>query len=205
MCINAKTSLIAFMLGSLSGLYLLTGNEENKIIGFYVIFYSLIQLFELNIYLQNNVELNSKLLLLNLGAQGLIFFMLLKRLYKIKLIYFIITGIIFSIFLLHILTNKIEKGTIDNCINSNASTVSTCIKWNFLTDNLSYALYLMYAIMIIWWYNNKKSTTFINKAGYFYILTFVIFYSYGNIKQKRPGYWCLSSAFLAPILLLFKE
>ena len=47
----------------------------------------------------------------------------------------------------------------------------------------------------------NKENIFINKAGYFYLITFILFYTYGNIKQNRPGYWCMASAILAPILL----
>ncbi len=204
MCINAKTSFIALILGELSGLGLiLSNNKEKQMLGFYVMFYSLIQLFELNIYLSNYVNLNSRLLLLNLGSQGIIFFLLMSKLYKINFIYLFITSIVFFIILLNVLKTNFDSGQIDKCKGKN--TISNCIKWNFLTDKLNYLIYIMYFTMLLWWIVNKKnikSTNFINKAAYYFIATLIIFYTYGNINQKRPGYWCLASALLAPILLI---
>ena len=71
MCINAPTSLGSFIIGETSGLLLInTGDKPRQMIGLFVMFFSLVQLFEYNIYKNNNIKLNSKLLLLNLATQG---------------------------------------------------------------------------------------------------------------------------------------
>lgn len=122
----------------------------------------------------------------------------MNTLTKIKLKYFLISGMIFLFILYHALKIDIKPGKIETCVKTDIA--SKCIQWNFLSDKLNYIIYLMYFIMILWWLFNKKYT-FINKAGYFFIITFILFYTYGNIKQNRPGYWCMASAILAPILL----
>ena len=154
-------------------------------------FYSFVQLFEYNIYKNNNNELNSKLLLLNLGAQGLFLFSLLKQISKVKDIYFIITGIIFAIILYDVFTKKLKNIRLD-----------PCIKWDFMTDKISKLLGLMYFTMFFWWFcdTDSKSLKFMNKAKYYYLGTLILSYLLGN-HEKKPSYWCMSSAILAPIML----
>ena len=51
MCINAETSLASFAIGEIAGLLLLASkNNDKKVIGLFIMFYSLVQLFEYNIY-----------------------------------------------------------------------------------------------------------------------------------------------------------
>ncbi len=82
MCINLETSLLAFGIGEFSGLYLLSSSSvEKRILGIFVMFLSLIQLFEALIY-YNGIsasEIYSRLLLLNLGFQGFVFFTLVNN------------------------------------------------------------------------------------------------------------------------------
>ena len=73
MCINLKTSIGAFLIGTISSLILInSNNKENKFIGNFILFYTFIQLFEALIY-NNNLTIYSRLLLINLGLQGLVF------------------------------------------------------------------------------------------------------------------------------------
>ena len=78
MCVNLKTSISAFLIGTISSLILInSNNKENKFIGNFILFYTFIQLFEALIY-NNNLTIYSRLLLINLGLQGLVFMLLLN-------------------------------------------------------------------------------------------------------------------------------
>lgn len=192
MCINAETSLASFAIGEIAGLLLLASkNNDKKVIGLFIMFYSLVQLFEYNIYINNNIELNSKLLLLNLGAQGIFLFGLLNQIAHVKSIYFIITGIVFAIILYDIFRTKIKNVKVD-----------PCIKWDFMTNKISNLLRIMFITMFFWWFCDKesKNLVFSNKAKYFYLVTFIFSYLIGDF-EKKPSYWCMSSAILAPIML----
>jgi len=198
MCINAETSMIALSVGQLSGLSLLlmSNDKEKQIVGLFIMFYSLVQLFEYNIYKNNNTELNTKLLLLNLSTQGLFLFFLLNKITNVKSIYFIITGIVLIIILYHILTNNIKN-----------ANVNKCIKWNFMTPLISGTLVLMYLTMFFWMFFDKESKKlgFLNSTKYYFLFTYfasVVASKLINNNEKIPSYWCMSSAILAPILAL---
>ena len=193
MCINFETSIIALFIGEISGILLLTQDKEKQMIGLFVMFYSLIQLFDANLYKYNNVALNSKLIILNLGFQGIVFFILMNQLYNINKIY-IILCLIISFFILYKAFSDdyefIEK--------------NTCIKWN-MTEEISLALFIMYGIMFFWYLNLKQMNgphdTFINETGVFFFITLLIAYFYINVPDS-PSLWCLASALCAPIFLL---
>ena len=192
MCINAETSIASFAIGEIAGLLLLASkNNDKKVIGLFIMFYSFVQLFEYNMYKNNNIELNSKLLLLNLGAQGIFLFALLNQIAHVKSIYFIITGIIFAIILYDVFTKKIKN-----------ARFNPCIKWDFMTNKISKLLGIMYITMFFWWFCDKesKNLVFSNKAKYFFLATFIFSYLIGDF-EKKPSYWCMSSAILAPIML----
>lgn len=197
MCINANTSLASFLIGEISGLLLLsTNSKEKQMIGLFIMFYSFVQLFEYNIYKNNNVKLNSQLLLLNLGLQGLIFFSLMKNVCDIDNLFLLLT----LITLIYILFECMD----DNFLSS---TTNTCIEWNFMNKTVSNLLTFMYIIMFYWFFMSKKCDTqydnFINKAGYFFTGTAILSLSLDkfNIKENTPSFWCMSSAILAPIFL----
>ena len=72
MCVNLKTSIIAYLIGTISSLLLIqNNNKEKKNIGYYILFFTCVQLFEALIY-YNNKTIYSRLLLINLGFQGLV-------------------------------------------------------------------------------------------------------------------------------------
>lgn len=203
MCIDLKTSLISLGIGELSGLLLTTKTEDKKVIGLFIMFYSLVQFFEANMYYygSNASDIYSRLLLLNLGFQGIVFFYLLSSVIKIDSIYFIICGLIS----LYILLESIKP-------DFKAASISNCIKWNFITDEVTSCLFLMYLTMFYWMYFDpkvpanlsisKESTDFINLFGIFFTITFGVSY-FLNRYSNTPGIWCLMSTLTAPILLLF--
>ncbi len=203
MCVNLETSLLSFIIGAGSGFLLTAQTIERKLIGLFVIFYSLIQLFEACVYWTNDKEKNnfySKLLMLNLGFQGLIFFFLMNQIYFIDSFYLIIClGIaLFSIY-----------SSFDT--NDDSVQLDNCIKWNFLTKDVSLMLGLMYGLILIWfWFDDKKinnsvnksiDTEFILKTGY--LLTGTWLFSFFLTKNcNNAGIWCLTSAIVTPVLLL---
>ena len=190
MCINAPTSLASFFIGEIAGLTLLTKDKERQLVGIFVMFYSLVQLFEYNIYKNIQTNLNSKLLLTNLAAQGIVFFMLMAQLCNVNSLYIIINGLILLITLLTIFKSKIKSASIQKCI-----------QWDFISSHLNIILTLMYITMFLWTFTSGCSK-FVTKAGWFFIITLFISMLAGKRSNKTPSYWCMASAVLAPVLLL---
>lgn len=193
MCINSQTSMIAFIIGELSGLLLTTSNDkEKKIIGLFIMFYSLVQLMEYNIYNNNNPELFSKLLLANLGIQAFVLFLLVSTICKINNMYMFLSLIIF-LYIIYVILFKSHK----------RATVDKCIKWNFLTIDVRILLYVMYLLIFHLAFFNKciYNNLFIRKTAYFFLLTLIISRIIGKTTRNAPSFWCLSSALLSPILL----
>jgi hypothetical protein len=194
MCINIKTSIGAFLLGTISGLILNNSdNKEKKILGKFIIFYTMVQLFEGLIY-HNNTEIYSKLLLINLGFQGLVFILLLNDYIPINKIYIYITGLIAAFICYKTIHPEFMS-----------ATTSEGMKWHFNDSTTSFALLLMYVTMFISVFDNNKKLDKINKMGILLFITFIISYT---IKESellcninRPSMWCLSSAIVAPISL----
>jgi len=194
MCINSQTSLAAFLIGESSGLLLLNSNKiEKKIIGFFIMFYSLVQLMEYNIYNNNNSEISSKLLLTNLGMQGIVLFLLLNTLCKIDNIYLLLPVVAFLYIMYTILFKSHKKATVNNCI-----------KWDFMTFDIKLVLHFMYLSIFHLLFFNKClfNNLFIRKTGYFFLITCIISFIIGNTTSKGPSFWCLSSALLSPLLVL---
>jgi len=197
MCINIQTSMFAFIVGIISGLILLSKSKEKKALGYFIIFYSFVQFLEANIY-YNNSSIFSRLLLINLGLQGLIFFISFNQVYEIDNYYFIITGLIATFIIFKTLNNNFKDATIGNCVN-----------WNFLDKSTITILAIMYFLMYSWMIIGRKlkknnsniDETFMNKAFVLYLTTLIIARLIPN-KALRPGIWCLLSAITAPVLVL---
>ena len=195
MCIDSQTSLASFIIGEIAGLLLvLTGKKEKQVIGLFIMFYSLVQLFEYNIYKNKNISLHSQLLLLNLVSQGLVLFVLVKNICNISNIYIYIGLFVLlcSIFLM--LYKKQQDATIESCI-----------KWTFLNSSYANLLTIMYLSMFHLLLFDKciRNNKFLNKIGYFFLITYILSKIISKLGEKVPSYWCLSSAVLAPTLLLF--
>ena len=209
MCINYETSLASFLIGELSGLALILFNcsetdtksidYEKIFIGLFVMFYTMIQFFELRIYQTNNSDMISKkLLLLNLGFQGLLFFVLMSLLYKINGIYIWICGLVSFIIVIETIfgfdSQDIELSE------------SKCLKWNFMkNDKISLSLGLMYLTMFFWIFVEPNSN-FIKYIGFVLLFTLVLsYFIFNNIytNVNSPSIWCLSSAIAAPLFILY--
>lgn len=200
MCINFTTSLTSLFVGELSGLLLTFESREKRAIGLFVMFYSLIQFFEANIHYYGNSssEIYSRLLLINLGFQGLVFFVLMSDIIEIPTYYMIICIIIAISIMYMALSPDFQKATVNNCI-----------KWNFMNDKTSIGLGLMY-LLIFYWYLGEKTSRFtntnidigfINKTGIFFATTYIISQTIATTTNS-PGIWCLLSAIIAPTFLL---
>lgn len=192
MCINLFTSTIAYLIGTTTGLILIHNrNKEKRLIGYFILFYTLVQLFEALIYYSNK-KIYSRLLLINLGLQGLVFILLLNNYVPVNKVYIYILATI-SIYLMYkSIQPKFLKATTDNGM-----------KWNFIKYDNYILLSIMYTLsfLLVYLYSNKLN--YFNKLGFFLLLTYVISY-YVNIScsPSKPSIWCLSSALVAPIMLI---
>lgn len=202
MCLNLQTSLVAFGLGELAGLYLATRNSiEKKLVGLFVMFYSLVQLFEAFIYYHGESadEIYSKLLLLNLGFQGLVFFVLMSQAYAINNFYLVVSAIISFGIIIYSMSSVFSKVEIK----------SNCLRWPFLENKfINIPLSIMYLLIFFWILNDKETisnnvsdTNYVGNCGIVLIITF-LFSNLVTFNCNKPGMWCLTSAISAPIFTL---
>jgi hypothetical protein len=194
MCINLETSIIAFCIGMISGIKLTNNsNKEIQLIGKFIMFYTMVQLFEAMIY-YNNTKLPSMLLLLNLGFQGLFLILLLNDMIPLNKIYIMITMAVALFICYKTFHPEFKK-----------ATTTDCMKWNFNDTETGNALTIMYVIMFLAVIENHKMLDKINKFGILLFITFAISYSMNGIycQANKPSIWCLSSAIAAPIMLIF--
>ncbi len=189
MCVNLETSITAFIIGEICGIILATENNEKRALGLFIMFYSFVQLCEAYIYYYGKDEttMASRLLLINLGLQGMVYFILINYYVKVNVVYYLICGII----LLTVILKVTES-------NFKTANIETCMKWNFMDNGITFPLFIMYTTMIT--YSQISSNRIINISGKYFILTY-IFAHLINWKNG-PSLWCLSSAITAPVLLL---
>lgn len=198
MCFNYKASIISLSIGVISGLLLIRDKPEKRAIGLFIIFYSLVQLLEAIMYYYGNdtPEIYSKLLLINLGAQGLIFFILLNYIYKIPNIYFYLALFISFYTILETMQSDFKK-----------ITLTPTIQWNFMNLNVGVLLTIMYVIQFHWVYHDKEprliniDNNLIINFFKLLLATYVISWTLPKNTANRPSIWCISSAIIAPITL----
>ena len=192
MCINLQTSILAFIIGETCGLLLATQNNEKRAIGIFIMFYSFIQLCEAFIYYygNDNSTISSRLLLIGLGLQGIVFLSLTKDFINIDPIYYLICGIAAIFIIYKATTNNFTPATIDKCINL-----------KFMDNEIISVLTIMYITIIL--YTQISNNEIINISGKYFIITLflsLILRSY--IKGSSPSMWCLASAVTSPFLLV---
>ena len=152
---------------------------------------------EANIYYLglDSSSIYSRLILINLGLQGLVFFILMNQIFIINNFYLISCAIISIYTIYQALSTNFKK-----------VEISKCLTWNFMDKNY-YSLFLMYAIMFIWLFSKKTprfkniSIDFINNSRNIFVCTLIISYFLLNYKNS-PSIWCLSSAIVAPLFLI---
>ena len=88
------------------------------------------------------------------------------------------------------------------------ATTERCMKWNFFDRSIIYILYIMYGMIFISMYHYSDKLNNINKLGVLLGLTCIISIYISKMKSllcsiNKPSIWCLSSALIAPIMLLF--
>jgi len=192
MCINLQTSILAFIIGETCGLLLATQNNEKRAVGIFIIFYSFIQLCEAFIYYygNDNSTISSRLLLIGLGLQGIVFLSLTKDFINIDPIYYWICGLAAIFIIYKATTNNFTPATIDKCI-----------KWKFMDNEIISVLTIMYFTIILFTQISKNKI--INISGKYFIITLflsLILTSY--TKGSSPSMWCLASAITSPFLLV---
>lgn len=199
MCINFETSISSFIIGLISGIILqLQKDNGKKNIGRFVMFFSLIQIFEAIIYKQKNRQkIYSKMILLNLGFQGFIFFHFMSKSYNVKKEYKTISLLIAIIMTLYVLKLddfvKIDKKF--SCIDKDG-----CLTWNFMEDkNIINLLGLMYFVMFLWCFTSGDEKIF--KIGMLLLSTYVFSYYTKNISNS-PSFWCMTSAIISPLFIM---
>jgi hypothetical protein len=199
MCINFKTSIGAFAIGTIAGLILITsGNKEKIAIGTFVIFYTFVQFCEALIY-TNNLEIYSKLLLLNLGFHGLVFTILLNTITPIHKFFIYAFGFIAAFVLYKILQPGFKKATTEGGM-----------KWNFIDKILDFILKIMYILMFLVVYLYRNKFDIFNKFAILLLVLSIMsrlivdFYPNFICSINKPSVWCLASAVASPIMLYFK-
>ncbi len=204
MCINFETSLVSLAIGEFVGLFLIfenkntSDNYEKICIGLFVMFYSLVQFYELMIYKNNcnNSIIYKNLLILNLAFQGLVFFILMSFVIKVNKIFLILCCLTLFLIIYQILINTFDENKIE-CNNDGLG-----LKWNFMLDkNISINLGIMYFIMFFWIFT-ENSNKFIMNVGSILFGTLLLSYFVQKSSDNPPSIWCMSSAIASPLFLL---
>lgn len=206
MCINFETSISSFIIGLISGIILqLQKDNGKKNMGKFVMFFSLIQLFEAIIYKQKNRQkIYSKMILLNLGFQGFMFFHLMSKNHNVRKEYKTISLLIAIIMTLYVIKLddfvKIDKKL--SCIDKKLSCIDKdgCLTWNFMEDrNIRNLLGLMYFVMFLWCFACGDEKVF--KIGMLLLSTYIFSYYTKNISNS-PSFWCMTSAIISPLFIM---
>ena len=121
-------------------------------------FYRLIQLLETNIYFGNDTSsIYSRLLLINLGFQGLVFFILMSNLYEINNFYIIICSIISIYIIFEACKTDFNKANITP-FSVNIGTLNFYIKIKFILLILYYIYVLLYyCVYLIFLHKNTHN------------------------------------------------
>ena len=199
MCINLKTSLCAFLIGTISALTMqYNKSTEIVLLGQFIGFFTLVQLFEaLKYKFGEKYKFISHMILLNLFFQGFVFFSIMSKKNIVGIEYKLLTLIIGLLGVHYMITNNVsvELQQKLNCIDKTG-----CLSWNFLNDKQIYIpLGAMYIIMFIWLFSSKN-IKFI-RAGFLLLFTFIYSKYIGNFSNKA-SFWCMTSAFLSPLFLM---
>jgi hypothetical protein len=193
MCINLQTSIVAFLVGEISGFFLIKNNQKH--IGIFIMFYTIIQLIEAFMYYyKNNYKLYSKLLSIFLSLQGLVLMLVSEQKYD---------SIWFIIFTIIAFTNIIYT-TSKNFKAPNTNTCNDCLNWDFIGMNniTSKLLFIMYIGIFLWFFT--RDTKINIYFGFLLFLTYIFSYYLKNIKNS-PSMWCMTSAFVGPIVVMISK
>ena len=194
MCINLETSIVSFLIGTLSGTYLILKDNikpEKKVIGYFMICISLVQLLEAGLYYFNQKEYNVliRLLAICLGLQGFVIYYFSKKMLKIKIsniLYYVVIFISIAITIIALNSNfAIDKK-------------SKCLNWSFIDKNkyiadLLFVMYLSIGLLLL------KTRTF-RIYAIMLAITYIISYMIKPLKNS-PSAWCISSAVISPLMI----
>lgn len=198
MCVNLPTSIISFLIGTISGVYLVLNEKvsvEKKVIGFFIICISLVQLIEACLYYFDESYYNILIRLLSicLGLQGFVIYFASKLMLNVPIsnvLYYTIILISISITFLSLNAKfVIDKKT-------------KCLNWTFLDKNkyIGDLLYIMYALIFYLLIKIEKFRIY----GYMLAITYFISYMLKPLKNS-PSAWCISSALISPLVILLPQ
>lgn len=190
MCINIETSITSFCIGEIAGFILALNKDKYKSsVGIFIMFFSLVQLFEALIYKGYDKNgIISKILFINLSLQGVLFFYLFQR-FDTKYKVFLYMSIFISIVaILRIFIYKFNKVSLENCLT-----------WNFMFNKINYwLLHIMYTLIFIYLFMSNNN--YLIKFGLLILTTYIFSRFWFNIKFTA-SMWCLTSAIVSPIAI----
>lgn len=201
MCFNAPVSLITYIIGSVfSILLILRANKQDKILGYFFLFVSQMQLFEYIFWKNQECNIINKTITIIAAyfnhLQPFILYLAICYYYKnininlhiIALIY-LITSIVYTIYSL-----KNVKCTLADCPDSK----HLYWKWNSISYGwIFYIFYLLFFIILLYLYIEPYIAIIVIIS---YIISYIIYY-----KEKSIGaLWCFFAA-LFPFLYYIKQ
>jgi hypothetical protein len=189
MCISLEVSVASFLIGTLSAAYLYRSDKPfAKAFAVFMLFYTMIQLFEALLYWQGPSTTWSTLLLVNLALQGVVFFGAMKYFDEKKLPDrdhgFIVSCLLATMILFVTSSDEVQ------------ATVGSGICWKFLDNEaVKRLLSLMYVVIFLSLF--RASDEVADKIAVLYIFTYILSRSLN--LEKSPSYWCWLSALAAPV------
>jgi len=193
MCVNLGTSILAYVVGTITGWTLYKkGDKENQVIGIMIIFITLVQLIEALIYIYGNKYYRylSIILAICLGLQGFVYSHAYKNILGTPEITYYVTAIISIIVTAMAVSPSFYTGKLDNKMT-----------WEFMDNNhpIDDLYWVMYVAMAFSMLSNNKFITFGSLFG--------LSYGYSHWVSSainKPSMWCMTSAIVTPLYLLLQ-
>jgi len=215
MCYSAQDSMIAYIFGTISNIYLFINskNTDEKIIGLFLLFVSQMQLFDFLFWINKNCNKTNKnitkLAIIFNHLQPIVLYSLLK-IYKYNT--HITCDITFYIFLILIIYYTIKNWPDKYCSEGDNVCCSlplskindkTIISWNWNNQKYNRTIYLIFLISLVISSLQLKTGNII--FAFVNVFTFLISFKIPNLNRSVGRLWCFIASLLTTLYLVYSR
>lgn len=215
MCYSAKDSIIAYIIGCISNIYLFINskNTDEKIISLFLLFVSQMQLFDFFFWKNKSCnEINkivTKISIIFNHLQPIILYLLLKIFnYNTHIICDIIIYIFAIIIIFYTVRNWPKKDCTekdDVCCSLPLSKINneTIISWNWNNQKYTEIVYIVFLISLV--ISSLQLKTYHTMFAIVNILTFLISFKIPNLNRSVGRLWCFIASLITTIYLIYSR
>lgn len=215
MCYSAKDSMIAYIFGCISNIYLFINskNTDEKIISLFLFFVSQMQLFDFLFWTnkkcnQTNKYVTKIAIIFN-HLQPIFLYLLLKICnYNTNLT----CDIIFYIFVILIFYYTIKNWPNKDCVKEDNVCCSlplnkidnkTIISWEWNNQKYAGIIYVIFLVSLVMSSLQLKTNNFM--FAFVNIFTFLISFKIPNLNRSVGRLWCFLASLLTTIYLVYSR